>query len=76
MRIRWTFVAQSSIVRRVHNFGLMTTREVAAAFGVTTREVARRVERGVLEPAVKLPGIRGAFLFDSASIEAETGRAS
>lgn len=42
----------------------VTTRDVAAAHGVSTREVARRVERGELEPVTKLPGIRGAYLFD------------
>lgn len=50
----------------------MTTREVADAFGVTTREIARRVERSALEPAVKLPGLRGAFLFNRADIAALT----
>lgn len=48
---------------------LLNTREVADALGVSTREVARRVERGVLEPAVKLPGVRGAFLFDPAAVQ-------
>lgn len=43
---------------------LLTTRDVADAFKVSTREIARRVETGALEPAVKLPGLRGAFLFD------------
>jgi len=51
------------------NSDLVTTRDVAAAFGVSTREVARRVERGALDPAVKLPGLRGAFLFDREVIE-------
>jgi len=49
---------------------LITTRDVAAVLGVSTREVARRVERGDLEPAAKLPGIRGAYLFHRAPIEA------
>lgn len=44
--------------------GFVTTRDVAAAHGVSTREIARRVERGELEPVAKLPGIRGAFLFN------------
>lgn len=48
----------------------LTTRDVAVALGVSPREVARRVQRGVLEPVVKLPGVRGAYLFDPASIEA------
>lgn len=45
------------------SFELVTTRDVALALGVSTREVARRVERGELEPAAKLPGLRGAYLF-------------
>lgn len=51
------------------NPNLMTTRAAADALGVSTREVARRVERGALDPAVKLPGLRGAFLFDRRVIE-------
>jgi hypothetical protein len=43
---------------------LLTTRDVAAALGVSTREIARRVETGALEPVIKMPGIRGGFLFD------------
>ena len=48
--------------------GFVTTRDVAAAHGVSTREIARRVERGELEPVAKLPGIRGAFLFDASAM--------
>ncbi|WP_371512094.1 type IV toxin-antitoxin system AbiEi family antitoxin domain-containing protein [Microbacterium paraoxydans] len=47
----------------------VTTREVAAAHGVSTREIARRVARGDLEPVGKLPGIRGAYLFNRAVCE-------
>lgn len=56
-------------VRHMSNVDLLTTRDVAEALGVSTREVARRVEAGALEPAVKLPGLRGAFLFDRDVIE-------
>ncbi|QTF71752.1 helix-turn-helix transcriptional regulator [Arthrobacter woluwensis] len=48
---------------------LVSTREVAAALGVNTRQVARLVSRGELTPSVKAPGTRGAFLFDRAEIE-------
>lgn len=57
-------------VRHMSNVDLLTTRDVAEALGVSTREVARRVETGALEPAVKLPGLRGAFLFDRDVIQA------
>lgn len=50
------------------NVDLLTTRDVAAAHGVSTREIARRVESGALEPAVKLPGLRGAYLFDRSAL--------
>lgn len=50
------------------NVDLLTTRDVADAYGVSTREIARRVETGALEPAVKLPGLRGAFLFDRSAL--------
>ena len=54
---------------------LLTTRDVAAALGVSTREIARRVETGALEPAIKMPGIRGGFLFDPSVAEAESADA-
>lgn len=54
---------------------LLTTRDVAAAFGVSTREIARRVENGALEPVHKMPGIRGGFLFDPSVVETETADA-
>ncbi|WP_298038354.1 hypothetical protein [uncultured Microbacterium sp.] len=50
----------------------MTTREVADALQTTTREVARRVERGDLVPVTKLPGLRGAFLFDPKVVEEQS----
>lgn len=59
------------------NVDLLTTRDVAAALKVSTREVARRVKTGALEPAVQLPGIRGAYLFDPSvvsEVEGEFGK--
>lgn len=52
----------------------VTTRDVAQALRISTREVARRVERGSLTPVAKLPGIRGAFLFDPSVIEQGSDR--
>lgn len=48
----------------------LTTRDVAAARGVTVRQIARLVEKGDLVPIVKLPGKRGAYLFAREQLEA------
>lgn len=48
---------------------LLTTAEAAEAAGVSVRTVARYVERGLLAPAVRLPGLRGALLFDPRDVE-------
>jgi excisionase family DNA binding protein len=47
----------------------MTTREVAARLGVTTRQVARLVKAGRLDPAFTVPGARGAHMFDPSEVE-------
>ena len=46
------------------NLGLIGAASVSAILGCSRREVTRLVERGVLEPAMKLDGLRGAYLFD------------
>lgn len=43
--------------------GLLTTAEVVAQKGVPHRTLSRWVADGKLEPAYKLPGIRGAHFF-------------
>lgn len=43
---------------------IVSTRELAELMGVTTRTIARRVERGTLRPAYRIEGERGAMLFD------------
>lgn len=48
---------------------VMTTRDVADALGIHVATVSRRVAEGSLEPVAKLPGIRGAFLFDRVAVE-------
>lgn len=49
---------------------LVTTVEAAAITGKSWRTVIRLVERGQLTPAQKLPGLRGAFLFNRADVDA------
>lgn len=49
---------------------LMTAAEVAAQLDRPRREVIRLVERGALRPAMKLDGVRGAYLFDPADVAA------
>lgn len=53
----------------------MTTAEVAAALEVSRQAILQRVESGSLRPAMKLPGLRGAYLFDPADV-CPTERAS
>lgn len=48
---------------------VVTTAEAARQLGITPSGVARRVYSGALEPAAKLAGIRGAYLFEPAEIE-------
>lgn len=49
---------------------LITTVDVANALGVHVRTVHRMVSAGRLEPAVKVPGMRGAYLFHRADVDA------
>lgn len=55
---------------------LITTAELAALRGVSTRTIIRQAERGDLPVAAKAPGIRGAYLFDRAAVEALATRKS
>lgn len=49
---------------------LMTTAEVATALGRDRSVILKRVRAGELTPVHKLDGLRGAYLFDRASITA------
>lgn len=46
-----------------------TSSQAASQLGTTTRYIATLVQRGKLEPAGKLPGKTGAYLFDAAEVE-------
>lgn len=48
---------------------LIGTKELADLLKVDTSTVVRRVYRGELVPCKKLPGKRGAYLFDRATID-------
>lgn len=49
---------------------LLNSAEVCAALGNIDRStLSRMVKEGRIMPALKLPGIRGPFLFDPAEVE-------
>lgn len=48
---------------------LLTTTETARKLGKSARTVARLAESGELPHVHKLPGIRGAYLFDPAIVD-------
>lgn len=62
-------------MRRMSNVDFLTTADVADRLGVSVRQVARMVDSGALRPAVKLPGLRGPFLFSEATISAAQAEA-
>lgn len=43
---------------------LMTSKEVCAALGIDRSTLTRWVQDGKVTPAQKLPGLRGAYLFE------------
>lgn len=51
------------------NYPLVSTREAAHELGVTPAHVTRMVAAGELTPAVKAPGLRGAFMFTKEEVE-------
>lgn len=48
----------------------ISTATVAEILGESARTVVRKAQTGQIPIAVKAPGIRGAYLFDRAAIEA------
>ena len=55
---------------------LLTTSEVCDTLEVGTSTISRWVADGRLAPARKLPGLRGAFLFRRADVDALKAAAS
>lgn len=49
---------------------LVGSKEASEIIGESVKNTIRRVESGQLKPVTKLPGLRGAYLFDRADIEA------
>lgn len=55
---------------------LMTTSEVCGLLGIGSSTVSRWAMSGALAPARKLPGLRGAYLFRRADVEALRAKAA
>jgi excisionase family DNA binding protein len=48
---------------------MLTTSQVAEILGKSTRRVSQLVKSGRLHPALKLEGIRGAYLFEPQAVD-------
>lgn len=53
---------------------LISTSEAAGIVGESVRQFIRRVEAGSIKPAKKLPGLRGAYLFERSDVERISSR--
>lgn len=53
---------------------LLTTTQAAERLGISTRTLTRRVEDREIEPSHRLPGLRGAMLFDADDVDAYADR--
>lgn len=49
---------------------LVTSAEASVLLGKSVSTISRLVKRGTIQPTAKLPGLRGAFLFNRADVEA------
>ena len=47
----------------------VTTRDAAEQLGVHVRTLHRWVSTGLITPTLKVPGYRGAYLFNAADVE-------
>ena len=54
----------------MHNTGKVTSRDAAARLGVDVRTLHRWTKAGRIAPLLKVPGYRGAYVFDVADVEA------
>jgi excisionase family DNA binding protein len=68
--VRLTNLGMCPYVVHMANDGLLTTAQAAAVVRVPRRTLIRLVERGEIAPAMKLEGLRGAYLFDPIAVEA------
>ena len=57
-------------LRRMEQDALMGTRDVAERLGVSIATVNRMARDGRLKAALRMPGVRGAQLFDREQVEA------
>lgn len=48
---------------------LLTTAQVASQLGVSVRTVHRLIDRDEISVHTKVPGLRGAYLFDADEVE-------
>ena len=55
---------------------LLTTAEVAEVLGISVPTVNRWAANGRLQPAQKLPGLRGHYLFRAQDVDALKGDAA
>lgn len=51
------------------NDDIIGSRQAAELMGMSVSHFTRNVRAGNIEPAHKLPGLRGAYMFDRALIE-------
>lgn len=49
---------------------LIGTKEASELIGESVKNTIRRIERGEITAVTKLPGLRGAYLFNRSDIEA------
>lgn len=56
-------------VRDMTNPSLLTSAEAARQLNIDRSTLSRWVADGKVTPALKAPGLRGAYFFDSAEVE-------
>lgn len=56
------------------NSDIIGSREAARLMGISVSHFNRHVQDGVVKPVHKLPGLRGAYVFNRADVEALAAR--